>query len=156
MQTCLPLWHPTLDRKEWRSVWHDQLFIIHAWWCLFISNTEVRSSCTTFGARDNTSLHWDVVLSFTGLRIPDGPVLPYLSSRPVILSRARCTEIIPRKGLGRRAEKTRTCFRRAGYKEPRCFSWSNSCSWSGSSLPLHHHPVVERRYSVMSSGTSAQ
>lgn len=44
-------------------------------------------------------------------------------------------EIIPRIGLERRVEKTRTCFRRAGYKEPRCFSRSCSCSWSGSSLP---------------------
>lgn len=87
------------------------------------------------------------------MRIPGGPVAPYLSPRPTP-SRARRTEIIPRTGLERRVEKTPTCFRRAGCKEPRCFSCS--CSGSGSSLPLHHHPVVERRYSVMSSGTSAQ
>lgn len=74
---------------------------------------------------------------------PTARVLPYLYPRPT-LSRARRTEIIPITGLERRVEKTRTCCRRAGYKEPRCFS----CSWSGSTLPLHHHPAVERRYSV--------
>lgn len=145
--------HPTLDGAEWRGDSGDQLFIIHEW------KTEVflSSISTTFGARNNSRPHCrrPVVPSFIGLRIPDGPVPPYLSPRPT-LSRARRTEIIPRIGLERRVEKIRTWFRRAGCKKPRCFSWSFSCSGSGSSLPLHHNPVAESRYSVMSKGTSAQ
>lgn len=92
--------------------------------------------------------------SFIGLRIARGSAPAYLSPRRTP-SRARRTEIIRRKGRERREGKTPTCFRRAGYTSSHGASPA-PVPGPGPVSPSTTNPVDERRYPVMSGGTSAQ